>query len=124
MLSSHDSSHVPAEQQLDLVFRALGDRTRREILARLSHGSAKVTDLARPFAMSLPAVGKHLRVLEHAGLVQRTVNGRVHNCSLSALPLKSADQWLAHYQQFWGDTLEALATHLQDTEHDKTGGQE
>lgn len=123
MLSSHESSPVKAEQQLDLVFRALGDRTRREILSRLSHGSAKVSDLARPFDMSLPAVGKHLRVLEHAGLVQRTVNGRVHNCSLSALPLKSADQWLAHYQQFWGDTLESLATHIQDTAGDRTAGQ-
>lgn len=120
MLSRHDSANNVSEQQLDLVFRALGDRTRREILARLANGSEKVTDLARPFDMSLPAVGKHLRVLEKAGLVQRTVNGRVHNCSLTALPLQSADQWLAHYQQFWGGTLDALSAHFQDDASDKT----
>lgn len=114
---------MQTEHQLDLVFRALGDGTRREILAQLSQGSAKVTDLAKPFDMSLPAVGKHLRVLEKAGLVQRSVEGRIHNCSLSALPLKSADQWLAHYQQFWGDTLGALATHFRDDPHDETAGQ-
>lgn len=71
-----------------------------------------VTELARPFEMSLPAVGKHLRVLERAGLVQRTVTGRVHRCFLNARPLKDADQWLAHYQGFWEESLDALTQYL------------
>ncbi|MEQ9562816.1 MAG: metalloregulator ArsR/SmtB family transcription factor, partial [Woeseiaceae bacterium] len=92
------------DEQLDLVFRALGDRTRRKILSRLSTGSAMVTELAEPFDMSLPAVGKHLRVLENAGLVQRTINGRVHQCTLNASPMKDANEWLACYEQFWNET--------------------
>ena len=110
-VASHDS--VPADEQLDRVFRALGDRTRRQLLATLAQGSAKVTELARPFDMSLPAVGKHLRVLENAGLVRRTINGRVHQCSLEASPLKSAEEWLACYEQFWNETLSSMASYLQ-----------
>lgn len=108
MLSTSKKTGASREAQLDLVFRALGDRTRRKLLARLAKGPAMVTELAEPFDMSLPAVGKHLRVLENAGLVQRTIAGRVHRCALSALPLKNANDWLSHYQQFWGETLNAL----------------
>lgn len=81
-----------------------------------------VTELAAPFDMSLPAVGKHLRVLEKAGLVQRTVSGRIHRCSLNALPLRDAGQWLAHYQEFWDETLDALIEYIQtDTDQEKNG---
>lgn len=109
------ATHEPAlpDEQLDRVFRALGDKTRRQLLSMLARGSAKVTELARPFDMSLPAVGKHLRVLENAGLVRRTINGRVHQCSLEATPLKSAEEWLADYEQFWNETLTAMADYLQ-----------
>jgi len=91
------------------VFRALSDRTRRALLARLSRESAKITDLAEPFAISLPAVSKHLRVLERAGLIRRTIDGRVHRCSFETAPLAEADRWLARYRVFWEDTLDRLA---------------
>lgn len=99
-------------QDLDLVFRALGDQTRRSLLARLADGSARVTELAEPFDISLPAVSKHLRVLEKAGLIRRTVTGRVHSCALNAEPLRTAGEWLAHYQVFWEETLESLDDYI------------
>lgn len=114
MLSSAKSNNATPEKSLNLVFRALSDQTRRELLARLAEGPAMVTELAKPFDMSLPAVGKHLRVLENAGLVQRTISGRVHRCALNALPLRSADDWLATYEQFWGETLDGLSKYLHD----------
>ena len=101
------------DERLDRVFRALGDRTRRSILGRLKEGPAKVSDLARPYAMSLPAVGKHLRMLERAGLVRRDIEGRVHHCSLSPMPMRDAEQWMDQYRQFWEETLSALSDHLQ-----------
>lgn len=97
------------EDRLDRVFGALSDCTRRALLARLSQDAAKITDLAEPFDMSLPAVSKHLRVLERAGLVQRTIDGRVHRCSLDAAPLEEADRWLARYRVFWEEALDNLA---------------
>jgi DNA-binding transcriptional ArsR family regulator len=103
-----------AEDRLDRVFHALGDRTRRALLARLSDGPAMITELAGPFAMSLPAVSKHLRVLESAGLVERTVQGRVHQCSLHAQSLIEVDTWLAFYRPFWADTLDALAQFVEE----------
>ncbi|MSO65794.1 MAG: ArsR family transcriptional regulator [Alphaproteobacteria bacterium] len=87
-----------AEDQLDRVFYALSDRTRRALLARLAEGPAMITELAAPFAMSRPAVSKHIRVLEAAKLVDRAVDGRVHRCSLSAEPLADIQQWLARYR--------------------------
>jgi DNA-binding transcriptional ArsR family regulator len=114
------SSHELPDDQLDLVFRALGDRTRRRLLARLAEGSAMVTELAKPFAMSLPAVGKHLRVLENAGLVRRTVSGRVHRCALNALPLKPAGEWVQAYGRFWQENLDALDNYIQSAD-DTTG---
>jgi DNA-binding transcriptional ArsR family regulator len=101
------------ERELDLLFRALGDQTRRALLARLAEESAKVTDLAEPFAMSLPAVSRHIRVLERAGLVVRNVDGRVHHCSLDPLPLETVDAWLAHYRRFWTGNLDALARYVE-----------
>ncbi len=114
MLSTVKAAGVASDKDLDCIFRALADPTRREILSRLADGSAMVTELAEPFDMSLPAVGKHLKVLEQAGLVKRTVNGRVHRCSLNATPLKDATQWLAHYEKFWDETLDALIDYVED----------
>ncbi|MFN0304761.1 MAG: ArsR/SmtB family transcription factor [Burkholderiales bacterium] len=103
-----------AEDRLDRVFHALGDRTRRAILARLAAGPAMITELALPFAMSLPAVSKHLRVLESAGLVERTVQGRVHQCSLQAHALGEIEAWLAFYRPYWAGTLDALAQFVEE----------
>jgi DNA-binding transcriptional ArsR family regulator len=97
------------EERLDRIFGALSDRTRRALLVRLSRQAAKISDLAEPFHMSLPAVSKHLRVLERAGLVRRTIDGRVHRCSLDAAPLEEADEWLARYRVFWLASLHSLA---------------
>ncbi len=113
---SHASARARrhADDRLDDVFHALADRTRRALLARLAHGPAPVGELAAPFDMSLPAVSKHLRVLEQAGLVSREKDGRVHRCSLAAEPLREVEQWLASYRTFWDETLEALARFVED----------
>ena len=114
MLSTASGADASAAHRLDLVFRALGDQTRRKMLSRLAVGPAIVSELAQPFSMSLPAVGKHLKVLERAGLVRREVDGRIHNCSLSPLPLHEAERWLDQYRQFWEGTLAALSDHFDD----------
>ena len=102
------------DHRLELLFRALGDRTRRALLASLAEKSAMVTELAEPFAMSLPAVSRHIRVLERARLVVRTVDGRVHHCSLDLEPLKTVEAWLRHYRSFWEGNLDALARYVED----------
>ncbi|MEN8166149.1 MAG: metalloregulator ArsR/SmtB family transcription factor [Pseudomonadota bacterium] len=102
--------------QLDSVFGALSDSTRRSILARLASGDALVTELAAPFAISLPAISKHLSVLEKAGLIRRDKHGRVRRCRLQAAPLQEAADWIAHYRQFWESRLDSLAEYL-DTTH-------
>jgi DNA-binding transcriptional ArsR family regulator len=106
-------SHSPVEARLDLVFRALGDTTRRRILARLAHGPATVTGLAEPFAISLPAISRHLKVLEQARLIARHVDGRIHRCTLHADTLGVIDTWLDQYRQFWEGTLAALARYAE-----------
>src|ERR1700757_965534 len=88
--------------QLNRTFAALADPTRRRILAHLARGDQRVTQLARPHRMSLPAVSKHLRVLEKAGLLRRRRYGRVHEMQLDAKPLKQAAQWVEDYRKFWG----------------------
>jgi DNA-binding transcriptional ArsR family regulator len=103
-----------ADDLLDLLFRALGDRTRRALLVRLAEKPAMVTELAEPFAMSLPAVSRHIRVLERARLVVRKVDGRVHRCALDPGPLRTAEAWLSHYRQFWEGQLEALARYVEN----------
>jgi DNA-binding transcriptional ArsR family regulator len=100
---------------LSAVFAALADPTRRAILARLATREASVTELARPFGMSLPGVHKHLRVLERAGLLTHTKHGRVRRCRLRARPMRDAARWIARYRRFWEDQLEALATYLDAT---------
>jgi DNA-binding transcriptional ArsR family regulator len=99
-------------RSLDVTFAALADPTRRAILARLARGASPVTRLAAPFAVSLPAVSKHLRVLEEAGLLAREVEGRVHRCRLVARPLRDAAAFLTRYRRFWEGQLDALADYL------------
>jgi DNA-binding transcriptional ArsR family regulator len=102
------------QRSLDAVFSALADPTRRQIVARLAEGEASVSDLAEPFDMSLVAVTKHLRVLEHAGLLHHRKRGRVRYCRLAPAPLRSADDWLARYRVFWQTRLDSLAAHFAD----------
>ena len=106
-------AHAHAEQRLDAVLHALSDRTRRRLLRRLASGPAPVGELARPFAMTRVAVSKHLRVLEAAGLINRTVSGRVHRCALSAGALVELDAWLSEYRDFWSAQLESLARYAE-----------
>jgi DNA-binding transcriptional ArsR family regulator len=100
-------------RRLNRTFAALADPTRRRILAHLAHGDRCVTDLARPHAMSLPAVSKHLRVLEKAGLLRRRRYGRVHQLKLEVKPLKQAAQWVEEYRKFWEGSLDRLADYLE-----------
>jgi DNA-binding transcriptional ArsR family regulator len=102
------------DAHLDQVFSALGDTTRRRIIERLSEGPASITELAEPFEMSLPAVSKHLRVLERAGLLRRKRDGWYHYCHLETRPLEGAVAFLARYRPFWENTLEALARHVEE----------
>lgn len=104
---------VTNHRRLDLVFSALGDQTRRAILERLAHGETTVGKLAEPFDISRPAISKHLRVLERAGLVQRTRDGRISRCELDAGPMKDAAEWVEEYRRFWEDQLDSLARYLE-----------
>ena len=94
--------------QLDTVFHALGDATRRRMLRELALGERTVTELAQPFAMSLAAASKHIKALENAGLIRREVRGRTHVCHLDPGPLASAHQWLDFYERFWTERLDVL----------------
>ncbi len=98
--------------RLSTTFAALADPTRRAILARLASGEASVTDLAEPFEMSLPAVSKHLKVLERAGLIARGREAQWRPCRLEAGPLRDAADWLEHYRQFWEQSLDRLEDYL------------
>lgn len=101
--------------QLDATFAALADPTRRRLLEKLSRGESRVTDLAEPFDMSLPAVSKHLRVLENAGLLERRRSGREFHLELNAEPMQEALRWIGHYRRFWEGSLDALAEFLETT---------
>ena len=103
---------VKYSDHLDATFSALADPTRRAILATLSGGQASVTELAQPYRMSLPAVMKHLRVLEEAGLVSQAKTGRIRRCRLAVQPLKQASEWLSYYRNFWETQLNALEQYL------------
>lgn len=110
-------------QKLDLAFAALADPTRRRIVARLTRGHVRVTDLAQPFAMSLNAVSKHVKVLERAGLVRRSRQGREHYLSLRAAPLHEINTWTAQYERFWNQRLDALGDFLEqqkESEHERS----
>jgi DNA-binding transcriptional ArsR family regulator len=105
---------MKATQQLDATFAALADPTRRAILARLATGEASVMELAEPFAMSQPAISKHLKVLEHAGLISRGRDAQRRPCRLRAEPLAVANGWLEPYRQFWEGSFERLDTLLEE----------
>jgi DNA-binding transcriptional ArsR family regulator len=104
--------------RLDSVFRALADATRRAMLRRLASRERTVGELARPFAMSLAAASKHIKALEKAGLVHRTVRGRTHYCRLNPRPLAQADEWLRSYERLWHQRLEALQVLLRHPDND------
>lgn len=103
------------EQQLDKTFAALADPTRRAIVQRLAKGDASVNELAEPFEMSLPAVSRHLKVLEGAGLLQRRREGKYRPCRLDGRALMQAAGWINTYRQFWGDQFDRLADFLEQT---------
>jgi DNA-binding transcriptional ArsR family regulator len=94
--------------QLDTIFHALGDATRRHMLSDLASGERTVSQLAEPFSISLAAASKHIKALENAGLIRREVRGRTHFCRLEPGPLASAHEWLSYYQRFWTGRLDAL----------------
>ncbi|MEX1206779.1 MAG: metalloregulator ArsR/SmtB family transcription factor [Dongiaceae bacterium] len=104
---------------LSATFAALSDPTRRAILARLTAGEASVGDLAAPFDMSLPAVSKHLKVLENAELIVRSRDGQWRPCRLHAAPLKDAADWIDRYRRFWEDSFDRLADYLRQHRHGK-----
>ncbi len=98
--------------ELDVIFSALSDSTRRAILEKLAEGDFSVTELAKPFDMSLPAISKHLRILEEAGLLTREKDGRVHHIQLDSKPLQDATAWLDRYRRFWGDRFKSLEAYI------------
>lgn len=106
--------------RLSIVFSALADPTRRAILARLSKGEATVKDLAEPFAMSLPAISKHLKVLERSGLIERGREAQWRPCRLKAAPLKHAAAWLDHYRAFWEERFDRLDAYLAEVQKKPT----
>jgi DNA-binding transcriptional ArsR family regulator len=107
------------QASLDITFAALSDPTRRRILESLSHQQRRVKELAEPFAMSLPAVSKHLRVLENAGLLRRRRIGREHHIALEPAPMRAALGWIEQYRKFWEGSLDSLAAYL-EAEHQPT----
>ena len=111
------ANRLSNENRLDAILHALSDRTRRTLLKRLAAGPAMVGELASPIDMTRVAVSKHLRVLEKARLMSRTIDGRVHRCALGPQPLHEAERWMRDYRAFWTERLDALACYAE--EHDK-----
>ncbi len=107
---------------LSATFSALSDPTRRAILARLATGETTVTELAEPFEMSLPAISKHLKVLERAGLITRGREAQWRPCRLEASRLKEASDWLERYRQFWEQSLDRLQSYLEELQAKEKGG--
>jgi DNA-binding transcriptional ArsR family regulator len=108
-----------ATDRLSTIFAALADPTRRAILARLTEGDATVTELAEPFDISLPAISRHLKVLENAGLITRSRNAQWRTSSLQAAPLREATAWMEPYRQFWDERLTRLDAHLRRIQQQK-----
>lgn len=106
------------EARLDLIFRALGDHTRRAMLSRLAKGEQTVSELAAPYEMSLAAASKHIQTLERAGLVTRTVRGRTHYCRIDPRALEHADDWLRGYERLWDMRIDRLVELLRHPEND------
>ena len=113
-----------ASDKLSVTFAALADPTRRAILARLSRGEASVTELAKPFDLSLPGISKHLKVLQRAGLITQSRNAQWRPCRLEPARLKEASEWVGEYQRFWDDSFQRLDDVLQELiNKEKTGEQ-
>jgi DNA-binding transcriptional ArsR family regulator len=110
---------MKAEDRLSAVFAALADPTRRAILVRLADGDATVTELAEPFSISLPAISRHLKVLERAGLISRSRSGQWRSSSLEAAPLKEATDWMQRYRVFWDASFDRLDEHLRRVQRDR-----
>ncbi len=110
---------MKAAERLDATFSALADPTRRAILARLASGEASVMELARPFAMSQPAISKHLRVLERAGLITRGRDAQRRPCRIEAQPLAEANEWLERYRQIWEENFQRLDALLDELKTQK-----
>jgi DNA-binding transcriptional ArsR family regulator len=98
--------------ELDRVFSALADPTRRAILRRLTHRPATINEIAQPFPVSLNAISKHVMTLERAGMLRREIKGRKHYCWIEPGPLREANEWLEHYRQFWEQRLDALEAYV------------
>ena len=113
--------HVTSTARLDATFAALADPTRRAILARLAAGETSVSELAAPFKMSLPAVSKHLKVLERAGLIARGREAQWRPCRLAAGPLKDVAEWIEHYRQFWEQSFDRLDEYLRELQIKEKG---
>ena len=111
---------MKAEDRLSVIFGALADSTRRAILARLADGDATVTELAEPFSISMPAISRHLKVLEHAGLISRSRSGQWRSSTLEAAPLKEATDWMEQYRQYWDESLDRLEAHLRRVQQKST----
>jgi DNA-binding transcriptional ArsR family regulator len=114
MVQQHTS-----QDRLDATFSALADPTRRAILARLASGETSVSELAEPFEMSMPAISKHLKVLQRAGLIERGREAQWRPCRLSAGPLKDASDWLDRYRRFWEESLDRLDVYLRELQKRK-----
>jgi DNA-binding transcriptional ArsR family regulator len=111
---------MDADDRLSVVFGALADSTRRAILARLAEGDATVTQLAEPFSISLPAISRHLKVLEHAGLISRSRSAQWRSSTLEAAPLKEATDWMERYRVFWDASFDRLDAHLRRVHRERT----
>jgi DNA-binding transcriptional ArsR family regulator len=110
--------YEPAEQEIDLLFQALADPSRRAMVDRLTRGPASVSELAHPLAMSLPAVVQHLHVLEASGLVRSEKRGRVRTCTVEPAALRMAERWIADRRTFWEQSLDRLGAYLAE-DHDQ-----
>lgn len=102
------------QRRLDLSFGALAHPIRRGILARLSAGEATIAELAKPFHVSAPAISKHMRILEEAGLLSRKKRGREHHCRLEQKPMKEAQEWISAHRKFWNDKLDSFERYLKE----------
>lgn len=119
MTETRTSEVLHSDEQLDKLFGALSNKTRREMLCRVMEAPCAIGDLAEPFEMSLPGVSKHLRVLEDAGLVERRIEGRVHRCTYKPASIDSAHEWLRQRREYWNERFDALEHFL---EHGPTDG--
>jgi DNA-binding transcriptional ArsR family regulator len=112
-----------AEDRLSVIFGALADPTRRAILAHLAEGDATVTELAEPFSISMPAISRHLKVLERAGLISRSRSGQWLSSTLEAAPLREATGWMDRYRQYWDDNFDRLDAHLRRVQQQSTAAE-